>query len=103
MKLSDAIAELPDTADGIAAYFIEREVRGYCGDGENCPVANYLNGTGRFREADVNGISINAYLTDPAYSGTAFDEVATPGHVDEFIKRFDRGDWPELRLWGVTP
>lgn len=103
MKLSDAIAELPDTADGIAAYFIERQVRGYCGDPQFCPVAKYLNGTGYFVETAATGMKIDAYLAGPPPGGDHLDEVATADHVREFIKRFDRGDWPELRLWGATP
>lgn len=91
LSLEQALAELPDTADGIAAYFIEQECRGIRDDGCHCPVANYLRGTGEFPSP----------LVDPsyAYSDYSADDVESvrlPEHVAEFVERFDGGEWPEL-------
>jgi hypothetical protein len=54
LSLEQALAELPDTAGGIAAYLIEQECRGKREDGERCPIANYLRGTGEFGDPFVD-------------------------------------------------
>lgn len=89
LSLEEALAQLPDTADGIAAYLIERGLRGERDDGCKCPVANYLRAAG-----------LPDPLVDPddAYiSGVdEAERVKLPVHVREFVNRFDDGAWPEL-------
>lgn len=91
LSLDQALAELPDTADGIAAYLIEQECRGRRRNARCCPVANYLTGTGEFFDADVDPALIDALI-----EGDQEARVETPAHIAEFIKRFDDGEWPEL-------
>jgi hypothetical protein len=92
LSLDQALAELPDTADGIAAYFIEQECRGKRRHASCCPVANYLTGIG-YDDATVSRFDINVWTDD---SDIDEMEAATPEQVAEFVERFDQGEWPEL-------
>jgi hypothetical protein len=89
LSLEQALAELPDTAGGIAAYLIEQECRGRREDGARCPIANYLRGTGEFNYPFVDHAVV---YSDERYS------VPTPQHVSAFVDRFDAGEWPELDI-----
>jgi len=90
--LEQALAELPDTADSIAEYFIQQECRGVPGDSICCPIANYLTGIG-FMGPSVRDIAMDAYDDEDLWS-----QADTPPHIGEFISRFDKGEWPELAL-----
>lgn len=98
LSLEQAIAELPDTADGIAEFLIEQECRGNREDGTCCPVARYLQGTGLFPDAFVD---FNWIFSDGAdYEG---EGIEPPPHIAEFVERFDRGEWPELDANAEVP
>lgn len=92
LSLEQALAELPDTADGIAAYFIEQECRGKQRFATCCPVANYLTGIG-YDEATVSKFEINVWIDDDEAGEL---EADTPDAIADFIQRFDQGEWPEL-------
>lgn len=89
LSLEQALAELPDTADGIAAYLIEQECHGKRKAGLRCPIANFLRGTGEFDDPFVDRAVV---YSDERYS------VPTPQHVSAFVDRFDAGEWPELDI-----
>jgi hypothetical protein len=93
MTLEQALAELPDTADGIAAYFIAQDCRGRRKDSLRCPIAKYLDGTGEFHRPEVTESAIS-------YEVGEHDQhmVLTPDHMTEFITRFDKGEWPDLDI-----
>jgi hypothetical protein len=93
LTLRQALDELPDTADGIAAYFTEQECRGRRKHITCCPVANYLAGTGLDGVPDVDSAYIGLF-TD----GRVVSSAKTPPHIAEFVARFDDGEWPELEV-----
>lgn len=90
LSLAEALAALPDTADGIAARFAEQGIRGVPRDSYCCPVANYLTGKG-FVAAAVGDIRIEAVDED-----CGCEEAVTPKPVADFLKKFDSRAWPEL-------
>lgn len=91
LSLAQALAALPDTADGIAAHLIALGRKGVPGDGCNCPVSNYLTGEG-FHRVWVAASWTRAY----AEPSSGRQVVETPAHITEFVDRFDAGEWPEL-------
>lgn len=90
LSLAEALAALPDTADGIAAHLTAKGIRGVPADSYCCPVANYLTGAG-FWAASVGDIRIEVVDDD---SGS--EEAVTPKPVADFLRRFDSREWPEL-------
>lgn len=94
LSLEQALAELPDTADGIAAYLTEQDCRGKRDDGTCCPLANYLR-----------GIGFLAPHVDPDVAFEGVHDAATvrlPTGARRFVARFDEGEWPQLDI-EVTP
>lgn len=83
--LEQALAELPDTADGIARMLIEADCQGTLQDGRCCPMANYLIRLG-FTEPFVQ----------PDYVQVNSATPPTPSALREFVGRFDAEEWPEL-------
>lgn len=91
LTLQEALSALPDTADGIAEFLRERQIRGVAGSACQCPLAAYLLACG---------------LRDPIVSRTGIRVRGTYGWekrdprvaVMEFMARFDGGEWPELAL-----
>lgn len=92
LSLAEALAALPDTADGIAAHLTALGIRGVRFDGCNCPVTNYLTGLG-FDGIDVDETRVRR-RTEPRRS----ERVAASDAMSNFVRRFDRGEWPELVL-----
>lgn len=88
-ELEQALAELGNTADEIAAALIAKGMRGSRKVGTCCPIANYLSVTFAAPEVTENSIAIGR-VEDPW--------IETPNHVREFITRFDGGEWPELDI-----
>lgn len=92
LSLAQALAALPDTADGIAAHLAEKGIRGGRREAEHCPIANYLTGTG-FHTASVSPLCVIAWVeTDLGRAETA----DLPDRVNQFVSRFDAGEWPAL-------
>lgn len=94
LSLEQALAELPDTADGIAAFLIEQECRGTREDGRCCPLANYLTGTGEFINPFVDTSYVRADLDGDRWGHM----VDTPEHIRQFVLGFDQGQWPQLDI-----
>lgn len=92
LSLAEALAALPETADGIAAHLTAKGVRGVPGDGCDCPISNYLTAYG-FRRVWVTPAWMRAY-PEPDVRQT----VETPTRIADFVIRFDRGEFPELVL-----
>jgi hypothetical protein len=85
--LERALAALPTaSADGIAAYLTQLGIRGKRADGCRCPIAAYL------AAEDVDGVIVGPEGTwvDGVYA--VFPSAA----VNEFVLKFDAGQWPEL-------
>lgn len=93
LSLAEALAALPDTADGIAAHLTAKGIRGVTEDSCNCPMTNYLTGLG-FDSTEVG----ERWVIARSFPGDRIEKVATPNHIREFIFRFDTGEWPELVL-----
>jgi hypothetical protein len=98
LTLDQALAELPDTAYGIAAYLIGQECRGQQRQTDCCPIANYLRGTGGFDDIDVDPSAVTVWTGDAVR-----ERADTPEHIAAFIRRFDRGEWPDLVADGGEP
>lgn len=94
LSLEQALADLPDTAEGIAAYLIEKECRGTREDGTCCPLANYLG-----RISGFTGPFVDTSYVRAALDGDRWGHMAdTPEHIRQFVLGFDRGEWPELDI-----
>lgn len=93
MNLQQTLDQLPGTADGIAALFIERGTLGARKDTCHCPIAHHLYGTGEFDDAEVTEIGIDAFHRTEEH-----EHVAPAAHIGEFVRRFDAGEWPELEI-----
>jgi len=89
LTLAQVLAELPDTADGIADRMRALGIKGKRGRSCCCPLANYLVSEG-FDQAIV-GESWIEVLYD---SGSV--ECDTPPVIAEFIDRFDAGVYLDL-------
>jgi hypothetical protein len=90
ITLEQALAQLPDDADEIAAYLIEQKCSGFRETGESCPVANYLTGQG-FERVFVETGYVKAWADGDEHF------IPTPEPVASFVRRFDEDDdWPEL-------
>lgn len=92
LTLSEALAALPKTADGIATFLAERGIKGVRKDDCICPIAQYLTGFGSWEWSPEVGCN---YIAAEDDDGEGFRE-STPEHVTEFIVRFDGGAWPDL-------
>lgn len=90
LTLAEALAELPDTADGIADRMRALGIKGKRQDDYCCPIANFLMGKG-FEEACVGESWIEVCDDD---SGS--EEADTPPAVSEFVSRFDAGVYLDL-------
>lgn len=88
-ELEEALAELGNTADEIAAALVAKNMRGHRKSGTCCPIATYLSATFDTPEVTENSIAIGR-REQPW--------IHTPLHVVEFITRFDGGEWPELDI-----
>jgi hypothetical protein len=90
--LEQALAQLPGTADGIAEQLHAGGIKGVRADDGCCPLAVYLTGLG-FDTPSVDVGTISAWIDgdEPQY-----ESEWTPSHVEDFIRRFDAGAWPEL-------
>jgi hypothetical protein len=86
LTLAEVLAELPDTADGIADRMRAFGIKGQLRDDFCCPIANFLTSRG-FEDAMVGEEWIEVCDDD---SGD------TPPAVAEFVRRFDAVAWPDL-------
>jgi hypothetical protein len=97
LTLDQALAELPDTADGIADRMRALDIKGRRQDDFCCPIANWLIGKG-FEDPMVGEEWCEALDDDPT-------QTDTPPAVAEFVRRFDAGvylDLVETETSGVT-
>jgi len=91
LSLAQALAALPDTADGIAAHLTAQGIRGRRGSACTCPFASYLTSLG-LADPVVSVLGIGA-LIDGKHRRVPIRSAAL-----EFVRRFDGGEWPELVL-----
>jgi len=89
MTLAQALAALPDTADGIAAHLAAADIQGRPGSACHCPIATYLTRHG-FGAVHVDEIRI--WVGE----GACQRRMNTPPAVAAFMRQFDRGEWPAL-------
>lgn len=92
LTLAQALEELPDTADNLAAWLAEQGIRGVRENQDCCPIANYLTGLG-FNHVTVDDSYVQAYS-----DVTGWDGEEPESSVTEFVTRFDKGEWPELEV-----
>lgn len=91
------------TADQIAALFREEGVKGIPGVSMRCPIANFLASKGRVVDISVSGASVVWREVIPDETGRIgikygrFISESGNGGIREFVSRFDRGAYSELR------
>lgn len=90
-------------ADGIARYLLKRGFKGCSGEAGNCPLANYLRATTGAPEASVLSTSSTLYEAgDGGYlHETAYKRHEQDGPLATFVRKFDGGYYPSLRLCGI--
>jgi hypothetical protein len=89
LTLAEVLAELPDTADGIAERMRALGIKGQVQDDFCCPIANFLTSRG-FEDAMVGEEWIEVCEDSGSEQGD------TPPAVAEFVRRFDTLAWPDL-------
>lgn len=90
LTLAQALVELPDTADGIAEYLAERGHRGRRGSACRCPLASYFCAACGTPDITVGPNTIFVGSDELCV------EAPTPEALFKFMRRFDKGEWPEL-------
>lgn len=101
LTLFQALAELPDTPDGIADRMRVLGIKGYCGDAYNCPIANWLLRP----DTGYEGASVGDIRIEVCDDDSGFQDAPMPPAVAEFVRRFDAGvylDLVEPQTSGVT-
>lgn len=83
-----AVEEL-DAADDVAAFLLSRGHRGFKCVAHNCPVA-------RFIESDTQTAGISVGPLGVFWPCVGLDYVPVSQKINEFMARFDNGDFPEL-------
>lgn len=91
LSLAEALAAMPDTADGIADRLAELGIRGARKDDFCCPIANYLK-----RTANVVDPAVDAGFVEGLVENGEEVVCGTSEAVADFVLRFDLGAWPEL-------
>lgn len=86
-KIEKALAELPNSADGIAQFLHDEAIKGCRGDSELCPLANYLR--------KVSGAKTLAAYHSAIYSGGVLVAQLSL-EQSRFISRFDTNWYPQL-------
>jgi hypothetical protein len=93
-ELYEALCELGDTPDEVAAKLYEAGFKGERETGYSCPIAVYLNSAAAAFEACVEPEDV--WLN----SVNEFDHVrlhaVPPAAVADFILKFDGGEYPDL-------
>lgn len=90
LTLAEALAGLPDTADGIADRMRALGIKGKQLKSGCCPIANWLKTEG-FTHASVGQ---TACLGRRGSATT--EDVRSPRAVAEFVRRFDAGVYLDL-------
>jgi hypothetical protein len=90
LSLEQALAALPETPDGIAAYLRERGIQGQPGSACSCALAVYLISHG-MSDPMVCTTGISALV-----GGTRQRKSAPRTAIAQFIRWFDAGDYPAL-------
>lgn len=79
---------LGNTKDEVAASLKERNITGYPGVGQSCPIAMFVKSAA---DTDYCSAGDEHIYFDFGYS------VETPEAIGEFIISFDEGKYPELK------
>ncbi len=90
-RVRAALAELGSTPDEIAASLRKRNITGYPGSPEHCPLFNYLNDT---RGLPVVAVSQWFVTYETWFPGTGRYSLTEAEYG--FVRGFDRGDYPGL-------
>ena len=91
LTLEQALAELGDTPDAVAAHLQQLGITGVRQDNFCCPVARYLG-----RVTNIDDPAVEPGLVEGFNGNGEFRECETPDAVGAFVIRFDNGEWPEL-------
>lgn len=86
-EIADRLNDL-ETAPNVAAFLLQRGIRGYTGDPFCCPVATYLANT-----TTARGICVSSTLVT---TDDDFYMVEVPPRVSCFVQDFDDLVYPEL-------
>ena len=88
LTLAQVLAELPDTADGIADRMRALGIKGRKGGACECPLANYLKDRG------LPDVAVARYYARAFKGGVT--EAEMPPAASEFVYRFDHGVYLDL-------
>ena len=94
MTFIEAINALGSSPESIATKLREMGIKGYKCSAGNCPVAKYLNACG-FPEVTVS-YRVSRYPNHATH--TPEETVYLQEGVQEWIRRFDDGQFPEFSL-----
>lgn len=91
-QLKDLLVKLGESGGEIAQFLKAQECKGYISEPNSCPIAVYLSKeTGQPAFVSADCIYLNK-ASDPSY----LTEEEIPIAVEDFIFRFDDGEYPEL-------
>ena len=92
-EIENALNKLGDDPNIMAKELEKLGITGYPGKIESCPIANYLNSC--FKD-NVFYIKAEYILTSHKDNPLEENKIITPGYVERFISRFDRGVYPKI-------
>jgi hypothetical protein len=84
----ESLSNLGETEEEIVKTLIQKNIKGSPKVVSNCPIANYL-----MEELSSSLITTSLFKIRRF---SPFEEVATPKHIQSFIKNFNSGKYKEL-------
>ena len=99
-RIEEALSALGTTSGGVARRLAAMKCKGERGNARFCPVLSYLlrQAVGNFSLLVLHGGRLEVYANDGWV-----EEVRMPYAVELFIRRFDRGDFPECAVASSGP
>lgn len=77
-------------------YLVEQGVVGIRGDGETCPIAEYIKAVTGFKYVTVDCFEVQAWEASHAGTQTMVAAVDSSEALGDFLELFDDGHFPEL-------
>jgi hypothetical protein len=95
-RLREFLRDLGPTADSIAAKLRTLEVKGWLSDPFSCPLAAYLERCGYERPSVTPRCGITVSVPTSVEGITQAVTVGPTSAQKAFIRRFDKGRYPDL-------
>lgn len=95
-KINNALGPLykAKSSNSIANFLKKKNIKGYIGEDESCPIANYLHKECPKIDWSVNTDGIS--MIDDNSSCSTEGDISINGTIKEFIEKFDFEKYPEL-------